>query len=85
MRDTRAMLRSIHRDMVENNLGMALILNHLGLPQVSQEQIEKALAEEGVTRPVNSPLATTGHLSTGEPTVHRRIRAVPPRREEARG
>lgn len=80
-RDTRAMLRAIHRDMVENNLGIALLLNHYGLPQVSQEQIEKALAEEDVTRPVKSPTVTAGHLSTCDPAVHSRTRVAHPIRD----
>ena len=79
------MVSQINRMLVRSDLRFAMLLDHLGIPEVTDDEVDEALAEEAVRHPVKSPLATTGHLSTCEPTVHRRGRATPQRREEARG
>ena len=36
----------LHRDSVENRLGMRTILDHLNLPRITPEQIDEALDQE---------------------------------------
>lgn len=39
-------LYKLHRDSVENRLGMRTILEHLALPRVTEEQLDEALDQE---------------------------------------
>lgn len=64
----RDMLDRLHRDIVEQNLAMAKLLAHFGIEDVSEEEVDKALREEGLSparaTPV-SPPSSTSRSSTG--------------------
>jgi hypothetical protein len=79
-RDFRADFRKINRFVVRSDLRFARLMDHFGIPDVSDEEVDKFLAEESLTRPVKSSTAVMAHLSTGSPSVHREPRATHPRR-----
>jgi hypothetical protein len=56
--------------------------DHFGIPRITKEEIDNALAEELSRHAVNCPAATTRHLSTTGPSVHRRPHATEPIRDE---
>jgi hypothetical protein len=78
--DTRTLLRQLRRALARDDLRFAKFLDHWGIPDVSEEEVDKALAKEGLTRPVKSTTAAAGHLSTSGPSIHRRPRAALPTR-----
>jgi hypothetical protein len=64
------------RGFARIDLNIAKILDHYGIPQSTDEEVDEVLAKEGILRPVKSTTAATGHLSTGRPSVHREPRAT---------
>jgi hypothetical protein len=71
----------MRRMSVRVDLNFAKLCDHFGIPPVTDEEVDEALAEEGVTRPVKSPTVATGQLSTGEPPVHSKPHAALPTRD----
>jgi hypothetical protein len=75
----------IRRLMTRADLRFAKLFDHLGIPQVTDEEVEAALAADPLAHLVKSSTAATIQLSTGESSVHRRAHAaLPIRREEPR-
>ena len=44
--DTRDALSRLHRSTVRTNLNLRKLLDHFGIPDVTEEEVDRALAEE---------------------------------------
>jgi hypothetical protein len=53
-RDHRQILAQLRRSMAANRLSLARLLNHFGIPDVPDEEVEAALITSGLARPPRS-------------------------------
>jgi hypothetical protein len=81
-RDLRAEYTKLCRLEKRADLQVAKLFDHLGIPQVTDEEVNEALAKDPLMRLVKPPTVATSQLSTDGSAVHRRLNAALPIRHE---